>query len=74
VIYLLLHTRAEFGSVAIWIIVFWLIFYMAVTAVFVWHIGTVLKQVLEEPDPERQRFLREVLRDLLEPFLRRRRR
>ena len=39
-----------------------------VIAVFVRHIGTVLKAVLEEPDPRLKDILREVLQDLLDLF------
>jgi hypothetical protein len=44
------------------------IFWAAVVAVFVRHVGKVLRAVLDEHDPVRQRILRDVLRDLLEPF------
>jgi len=54
----------ELGSGAIWVVIFLVVFYTAVIAVLVRHIGTVLKALLEERDPERQHVLREVLRDL----------
>lgn len=67
-LYLLPRAPTELGSGAIWIISFLVVFYTAVIAVFVRHIGTILTTLLEERDPEQRRILREVLRDLLEPF------
>lgn len=69
-VYLVLRVLMELGSRAIWVVIFLVVFYMAVIAVLVRHIGTVLKTLLEESDPERQHVLREVLRDLLELFRR----
>jgi hypothetical protein len=74
VLYLLPRELAELGSGVIWIVNFLVVFYAAVIAVFVRHIGTVLKALLDERDPEQRRILREVLRDLLEPFRRGKRR
>jgi hypothetical protein len=48
--------------------------YTAVIAVFMRHVKTVLTALLEERDPEQRRILHEVLRDLLEPFRRGKRR
>lgn len=73
-VYLLLRVLTELGSGAIWVVIFLVVFYTAVIAVLVRHIGTVLRALLEERDPERQHVLREVLRDLLELFHRGKRR
>ena len=64
----------DLGPGAIWVITFWLIFYAAVMAAFVRHIGAVLQALLDERDPEQRRILRDVLRELLEPFRRGKRR
>ena len=67
-LYLLIRAPAELGSGAIWIVSFLVVLYATVIAVFVRHIGTVLRALLEEREPEQRRILREVLRDLLELF------
>lgn len=69
-LYLLLRTLAELGSGPIWIATFLVVFYAAVLAVLVRHAGALLRALLQERDPEQRRILREVLRDLLEPFRR----
>jgi hypothetical protein len=68
----LVPTALGFG--AKWIISFLVGFYTAVIAVFMRHVKTVLTALLEERDPEQRRILHEVLRDLLEPFRREKRR
>lgn len=73
-LYLLPRAPAELGSGAIWIVSFLVVFYASVIAVFVRHIGTVLKALLEERELAQRRILREVLRELLEPFRRGKRR
>ena len=50
------------------IVILLAIFCAAVVTVFVRHVGEVLRAVLDEHDPVRQRILRDVLRDLLELF------
>lgn len=65
-------TALGFG--AKWIISFFVGFYTAVIAVFMRHVKTALTALLEERDPEQRRILHEVLRDLLEPFRRGKRR
>jgi hypothetical protein len=74
VLYQLPRVLIELGSGAVWIVILLVIFYAAVMAVFVRHIGEVLRALLEEHDPKRRRVLHEVLRDLLEPFRRGKRR
>ena len=66
--YLLPRAPIELAPGAIWIASFLVVFYAIVIAVFVRHIGTVLKAVLEEPDPRLKDILREVLQDLLDLF------
>jgi hypothetical protein len=56
------------------VVVLLAIFYMAVVAVLMRHVGVVLRALLDERDPEQRRILRDVLRELLEPFRRRGRR
>jgi hypothetical protein len=62
------------GHAATWIILFLVIFYMAVMAMFVRHVGAVVRVLLEERDPELKEILRQTIRDLLEPFRRGKRR
>ena len=62
------------SSATTWVLIFLAIFYMARVAVFVQHVSVVLRALLDEHDPDRQRILRDVLRDLLELFRNRRRR
>jgi hypothetical protein len=66
--YLLPRALIELAPGAIWIASFLVVFYAVVIAVFVRHIGSVLKAVLEEPDPRLKDILREVLQDLLDLF------
>jgi hypothetical protein len=68
VVYLLPRVSIELAPRAMWIVSFLVVFYAVVIAVFVRHIGTVLKAVLEERDPRLKEILREVLQDLLELF------
>ena len=69
-LYLLLRVLAELGSGAIWMIIVLVIFYVAVEAVFIRHIGEVLRALLEERDPKVKEILRQTLRDLLDRFRR----
>ena len=55
---------------ASWIVLFFAIFFAAMVAVFVRYVGKVLRALLGERDPELQRILHQVLRDLLELFRR----
>ena len=71
---LLPRTPTEIGSGTIWIVIFIIVFYTAVIAVFMRHVGTVLKALLQEPDPTVKDILRRTLENLLEPFRRGQRR
>jgi len=66
--YLLPGAPIELAPRAIWIVILLVFFYALVIAVFVRHIGIVVKAVLEERDPRLKEILREVLQDLLELF------
>ena len=69
-LFLLLRVLGDLSPGAIWIVIFLVVFYTAVIAVFVRHAGAVLRELLNERDPERQRILQQVLRDLLGLFRR----
>lgn len=71
---LLPHAPTDLGPGVIWIVIFLVGLYTVVIAVFVRYIGKVLQALLDERDPEQRRILRDVLRELLEPFRRGKRR
>jgi hypothetical protein len=66
----LLRLLAALGPEAIWIFAF----FAAVIAVFVLYLGIALRATLRAADPEQARIRYRVFRDLLELFLRGRRR
>jgi len=72
VLELLLRVGAEAGPAAIWVVMFC----AAVVAAFVVFIGIALWATLHpsSPDPEQQKIRYQVFRDLLELFLRGKRR
>jgi hypothetical protein len=66
----LFRVLADLGPAAGQAALFLAVFFALVVAVFVRHVGEVLRAVLDERDLDRQRILRQVLRDLLELFRR----
>lgn len=62
----LFRVATDLSPSAGWAIIFLAIFYAAVVAVFLRHVDEVLQALLNEPNPDRQRILRQVLQDLLD--------